>query len=314
MSGALKIGGVTLAPRTVIAPMAGYTDYAMRTLCARAGVGLTVTEMVSAKGLVYNGEKCAQLLVTAPEEKVKAVQLFGHEPEFFRDALQTDYLKKFDIIDINMGCPVPKIVKNGEGSALLKTPELAQKIVETCVLFGGGRPVTVKTRVGFDAGENVAEDFALRMQDAGASALTLHGRTRAMGYSGVSDWSVISSVADKLDIPVIGSGDVDEHNVSERLSRCSAVMIGRAAIGDPWIFARAVGSPVPMSKRQTLNEHIHLMQEAYGEHYTVVNMRKHIGYYLKGVQGNKELKMRFYAANTVAELLQAVSDVLDDRF
>ena len=163
-----KIGGVKIKNRLVLAPMAGYTDYAMRELCAEAGAGLTVTEMVSAKGLVYSPHKCRELLLTAPHETVKCAQLFGREPEFFEKALGMDELAPFDIIDINMGCPVPKIVRNGEGSALMNDPALAEKIVASCVKTAGGRPVTVKTRLGFGEGEFTAAEFCRRLEGAGA--------------------------------------------------------------------------------------------------------------------------------------------------
>lgn len=308
------IGGVELPNRITLAPMAGYTDCAMRKLCAVFGAGLTVTEMVSAKGLCYNGEKSAQLLKTSPEEKVKCAQLFGHEPEFFAESLSNlPYLKKFDIIDINMGCPVPKIVKNGEGSALMKNPELAEKIVAACVKSAGGRPVTVKTRMGFDEGEFSAIDFCLRLQGAGAAAVTLHGRTRAGGYSGTADVKATEKLKNALDIPVIHSGDADENNVRGLLKIADAVAFGRGAIGNPQIFARLTGkSEQPEGAAQTLLTHLRYMTEFDGERYAVANIRKHVGYYLKGMTDVRDLKAKLISANSAEEFERALKERFPD--
>lgn len=252
MNGAEKpfrIGGVVIPNRLVLAPMAGYTDVAMRELCAESGAGLTVTEMVSAKGLAYNPRKCEGLLLAAPSEGVKCVQLFGHEPEFFEKAVASDLLAPFDIIDINMGCPVPKIVRNGEGSALLKNPKLAGEIVAACVRAANGRPVTVKTRLGFDEGEFTAVEFCRRIEGEGAAAITLHGRTRAQGYSGLADRDKIATVKEAVGIPLIGNGDVNAATVDDMLSRTDAAAVGRAAVGNPYIFAQILGKPVRESVR-----------------------------------------------------------------
>lgn len=307
----LKIGGVTLKNRFTLAPMAGYTDGAMRRLAAAAGAALTVTEMVSAKGLTYNGDKCAGLLITSAEEQVTAVQLFGHEPEFFFEAIKNlPYLDKFDIIDINMGCPVPKIVKSGEGSALIKNPRLASKIVRACTDASGGRPVTVKTRVGFFDGEDVSVDFCRMLEDSGAAAITLHGRTRAMGYSGLSDWNAVERVKNAVKVPVIGSGDADDKNAFRLAGLADAVAVGRCAIGDPWIFSRMLGGENCMSLCETLLTHIQYMFDMYGDRYTYTNIRKHIGYYLRGIRGRKELKAALYSVVGTKELIAAVKSAL----
>ena len=302
----LKIGNVVLANSLILAPMAGYTDYAMRTLCAISGAGLTVTEMVSAKGLVYNPEKSGELLHCSPSESVKCVQLFGHEPEFFEKALELELLDKFDIIDINMGCPVPKIVKSGEGSALIKNIALASNIVSTCVKKAKGRPVTVKTRIGFSEGEFVADEFCKAMQDSGASAVAVHGRTRAMGYSGQSDIRAIEKVKNALTIPVIASGDANEDNAERLISGVDGLMIGRSALGNPQIFSTLLGKKWDLSLKETLFKHIDLMNEVYGDRYTYVNMRKHIGYYLKGVPGQKELKQKLFTIIGVDNLKEEI--------
>lgn len=301
-----KIGGVKIRNRLVLAPMAGYTDYAMRELCAEAGAGLTVTEMVSAKGLAYSPHKCRELLLTAPHETVKCAQLFGHEPEFFEKALGMDELAPFDIIDINMGCPVPKIVRNGDGSALMNDPALAEKIVAACVKAAGGRPVTVKTRLGFGEGEFTAAEFCRRLEGAGAAAITLHGRTRAQGYAGLADRDKIAEVKNALSIPLIGNGDVNADTVDDMLSLVDAAAIGRAAVGNPYIFAEILGRKPRESVRDLVLRHIALSYGAYGDRYTFVNIRKHLASYLGGVRGGKEIRIKLFSAGSTDELIELV--------
>ena len=301
-----KIGGVEIKNRLVLAPMAGYTDYAMRELCAEAGAGLTVTEMVSAKGLVYSPHKCRELLMTASHETVKCAQLFGHEPEFFEKALGMDELAPFDIIDINMGCPVPKIVRNGEGSALMNDPALAEKIVAACVKAAGGRPVTVKTRLGFGEGEFTAAEFCRRLEGAGAAAITLHGRTRAQGYAGIADRDKIAEVKNALSIPLIGNGDVNADTVDDMLGLVDAAAIGRAAVGNPYIFAEILGRKPRESVRDLVLRHIALSYGAYGDRYTFVNIRKHLASYLGGVRGGKEIRIKLFSAGSIDELIELV--------
>ncbi len=310
LSTPFKIGDVNIKNRLILAPMAGYTDVAMRKLCARYGAGLTVTEMVSAKGLCYSPDKCAPLLLTSEEESVKCVQLFGHEPEFFAKAISSPLLDKFDIIDINMGCPVPKIVKNGEGSALILSPELAEEIVAVCVKAAGGRPVTVKTRIGFYNEDNVTQQLCLKLVNAGAAAITLHGRTKEQGYSGASDWSVIESLAKFLPVPVIGSGDACADNAFELESKAAAIMIGRAAVGCPTVFARILGNESEISKAEILLEHFDLMTEYYGERYAHVNIRHHIGGYLRGCRGQKEVKLALLTASSHSKTREILLSLL----
>lgn len=302
----LKIGSVTLKNRLILAPMAGYTDAAMRLLCAKSGAGLTVTEMVSAKGLVYSPDKCAPLLIRTEVESVCAVQLFGHEPEFFEKALRMSELDGFDIIDINMGCPVPKIVNNGEGSALIKQPKLAESIVKAAVAAAGGRPVTVKTRVGFDENEDCSVEFCSRMADAGAAAITLHSRTRAQGYAGSADWDKIERLKGFLSVPVIGSGDINGENASKLIKRADGLMIGRAAVGDTDLFAQILGYQKP---KVTAIEHFDLMVKYYGERYATVNFRHHFGGYLRGRNGQRDTKLALYNAKSVEEIREILANI-----
>lgn len=303
----LAIGGVTVKNRVFLAPMAGYTDCAMRRLSAEAGAGLTVTEMVSAKGLVYGGGHSGDLLLLSSAERVKAVQLFGSDPAFFARAIALPALAPFDIIDINMGCPVPKVVRCGEGSALIRNPALAEKIVSACVKAAGGRPVTVKMRCGFALGEDVSAELGKRLAGAGAAAITLHARTREQGYSGRADWDIIERLASSLDIPVIGSGDASEQNLGELLGRASAVAIGRGAIGRPWIFARATGEKFDLDRKSAMLRHIEYLTRYYGERYATVNFRKFVAFYLGGMTGTRDLRLALTSARGTSELVSLLS-------
>lgn len=273
---------------------------------------MTVTEMVSAKGLVYNPEKSGELLRTCPEEKIKSVQLFGHEPEFFERALESKLLDAFDVIDINMGCPVPKIVKNGDGSALMNNVDTAYAIVRACVKKASGRPVTVKTRLGFYEGENTAFELCRAAESAGAAAVTVHGRTRAMGYSGTTDINAVREVKRGLTIPVIASGDVSENNAEEFIDGVDGLMIGRGAIGRPQIFAKILGREWRLSLKETIFEHIDVMRSVYGERYAYVNMRKHMSYYLNGVPGKKELKQKLFSIVGTDELKREIDELISE--
>lgn len=289
----INIGAVTLDSRVFLAPMAGYTDLALRTLAAEAGAAMTVTEMVSARGLLHSGGKSAELLRVSSAEKVKCAQLFGSDPADFYEVIKnTDYLSAFDVIDINMGCPVPKIVRNGEGSALMLDPEKAEKIVAACVK-ATDKPITVKTRTGFNEGDFTAAEFCRRMQGAGAAAITLHGRTRALGYAGESDYRQIETVKNVLSVPLFGSGDVTADNAETLAAFCDGLAIGRGAVGDPWIFSRILGKRENPAPKETLIRHIGLLEKYYGERYALVNARK---YYGKYISGHRDLKVKLMQA------------------
>ena len=234
----MKIAGIELKGDALLAPIAGFTDVGFRDIAARYGASLTYTEMISCKGMVYGSEKTKELLATTDNERVKAVQIFGADPQIMAKACSMQEMQKFDIIDINMGCPVPKIVNNGEGSALLNNPKLAAEIVKSVVKYTG-KVVTVKFRKGFKRGENVAVDFSRYMQDAGASAITVHGRTREDYYMGNADWDTIAKVVESVQIPVIANGDVADVTSYLRIkdhTKASGVMIARGALGNPQIF------------------------------------------------------------------------------
>ncbi|MBQ8590506.1 MAG: tRNA dihydrouridine synthase DusB [Firmicutes bacterium] len=311
MNQKLPLGTVTLDNPFLLAPLAGVTDSAFRSICKEQGAALVYSEMVSAKGLYYNDKNTEYLLALREEELPAAYQIFGSEPEMI--AFAADKLKgrKNCIIDINMGCPVPKVVKNGEGSALLKHPELAQELVRAAVK-AAGKPVTIKMRIGWDDESIVAVEFAKAMEEAGASAVAVHGRTREQFYTGVADWSQIRAVKEALTIPVIGNGDVFCGEDAIRMMKetgCDFVMIARGAMGNPWIFREATALwkgevPVPVSReerRKTATEHFNRLLADKGEYASVREMRKHVGWYTKGMPGSGRLRGQ---VNTITDAQQ----------
>lgn len=300
--------------------MAGVTDFPFRSICSEMGAALTYTEMVSAKGLLYSPEHTGTLLAGGSALKPAAIQLFGNEPALLADMAE-QYACGYDIVDINMGCPVPKVVKAGQGSALMKQPEWAAKIVETLVLRLN-KPVTVKIRKGWDERHGNAVDFAQRMQDNGAAAVAVHGRTREQFYSGKADWEIIRQVKERLSIPVIGSGDVfTAENAVGMLNAtgCDAVMVARGAQGNPWLFeqinalleGRPVVSPALSERLAVALRHARELCELRGEKNAVQQMRKHLGWYIKGIPQAAKWRDRLNSVNSLAELehiLELVGD------
>ncbi len=302
----LTVGGVNLKNNLFLAPLAGYTDIAFRRLCRDYGAGLTATEMVSVRGLCYGNEKTCELLRLADNETPSCVQLFGSDKEFFVRAIGLKALEKFDIIDINMGCPMPKITKNGDGSALMKDVKKAAAIVEACAKTG--RNITVKMRIGWD--EINAVEFARAMQDGGAKLVAVHGRTAQMLYGGKADWDVIAAVASALDIPVIGNGDIETTAGAEYAlahSGCAGIMIGRGALGQPDIFARLTGGDAE-NLAEIILKHIAYMRDNFPERYVVANMRKHLACYLKGVPDTKKLRQDVNAIEDLDLLVNRIKE------
>ncbi len=291
----MRIGSTEIPGVAVLAPMAGVTDFAFRELCRSCGAALTTSEMVSARALCYHDEKSRELLWISPEEHPAAVQIFGHEPEIMAEAAQMAVeISGADILDINMGCPVGKIVKSGDGSALMKTPELAGKIIES-VVKAVSVPVTVKFRKGWDSGNVNAVAFAGICEQAGASAAAVHGRTRAQLYSGRADWDIIREVKQAVRIPVTGNGDIFSAADAKRMlsyTGCDLVMVGRGCFGDPWLFGRisAVTAgeaepelpPLPERIDAAVRE-IERLAERRGEHYACLEARHQLPWYLHGV-------------------------------
>lgn len=264
----------------ILAPLAGYTDAGFRRICADFGAGLTTTEMVSAKGLHYENENTENLLTTCGETPV-SVQLFGNDPEIMAEACQNEKLQKFDAIDINMGCPVPKIVKNGEGSALLKNPKHAEKIIQACVKCTN-KPISVKFRLGFEKKEDIAVEFAKMCEGAGASYIVIHGRTREEYYLGTARYDSIFKASEAVKIPVFANGDIKskaDYDFIMNNSSCFGVAIGRASVGNPFIFNNFT-EPTPQKLCNAIHKHYEYLTQCFDERYIFANFRKHLCAYI----------------------------------
>ena len=320
----MTIQNVNIPGRAVLAPMAGVTDFAFRELCRSCGAALTTTEMVSARALCYHDEKSRELLYLSEKEKPAAVQIFGHEPEIMAEAAQmaVEY-SGADLLDINMGCPVGKIVKGGDGSALMRTPELAAKIVEN-VRKAVDVPVTVKFRKGWDSRSVNAVTFAKICEQAGAEAITVHGRTRAQLYTGRADWDIIREVKRAVSIPVTANGDVFSGVDAEHILRytgCDMVMIGRGCFGDPWIFSRAnaalQGEAEPalpsLSERMDAAEaQITRLAQRRGERYACMEARHQLPWYLHGVAYSGKYRQMFVHVETLDDIRKIIRQIKHD--
>ena len=308
----INVGGVKLDGNLLLAPLAGYTDFAFRGICVSLGASLAFTEMVSCKGLMYNNENTSVLLTVSEKEKVKAVQIFGNDADIMRSACESKYLAPFDIVDINMGCPVPKLFKNGEGSALLQDLKLAEKIISECKK--SGKIITVKFRIGVTEENLVTEEFAKMCEGAGASMITVHGRPRTAYYSGDVNFKEISKAKNAVKIPVIANGGVFNKDDADTLmakTGCDGVMIARGALYNPFIFSEISGKSHNIGYRQLIFEHIEGLKTIHPDRWIAHNMRKQIACYLKGVYGGKQAKMKLLSCESTEQLKEVVAEVFN---
>ncbi|MBQ6883878.1 MAG: tRNA dihydrouridine synthase DusB [Clostridia bacterium] len=306
----VDIGRLSTKNNIFLAPLAGFTDFSLRSICYDLGAGLCFTEMVSAKGLTYNNQNTKELLFTADNEYIKAVQLFGSEPDILRRACESRDLEKFDIIDINMGCPVPKVFNNGEGSKLLDNIPLAQSIVKECVK--SGKTITVKMRLGTQRPNFAALDLAKAVEQAGASMVTVHGRYRDDYYRGEIDYDKIAQIKGALKIPVIANGNlfsVKDAELCLDKTGADGVMLARGALSKPWLFSEIQGIPVE-NKKEVINRHIDLLLTKYSDQRVAVILRKQMALYVLGQRDAKKYKQQAFEATSTKELKQIINNLV----
>ena len=315
----MKIGNVQLDNEVFLSPMAGVTDLPFRTICKEKGCGMLYTEMINAKALCYDDENTKKMLNLEDDGHPVAVQIFGSDPEYMGKAASIMNQYTNDILDINMGCPAPKVIKNGDGSALMRNPKLAAEVL-TAVVKNSEKPVTLKIRKGWDDNSVNAVEIAKIAEECGISALAIHGRTREQFYSGKADWDIIAEIKQYINIPVIGNGDVfdvqDAVNMLEK-TKCDAIMIGRGSQGNPWIFNRInhymktgeiLPEPTLEEKIGTAIKHMNLAVAEHGEYVAVREMRKHIGWYLKGLKNSAKYRDQINKITDYKEVISMLEE------
>lgn len=319
----IRIGNIVLKNKVLLAPMAGVTDLTFRTICKEFGAALVYTEMVSAKGIHFKDKKTKQLMKIRDKNRPVALQIFGSDPEIMKEVVikYLNQIDDIDILDINMGCPAPKIVKNGDGSALMKDPKLAGKIVNA-VKKASNKPVTVKTRIGWDEDNINVIEFAKILEENGADCITIHGRTREQFYSGKADINMIKSVKESIRIPVIGNGDIFSPEDAKHMleyTKCDGIMIGRGILGNPWLISNTINyiengvlqeKPKVKEKIFMLKRHTKMLEEEINEKKAVLEMRKHAGWYIKGIKNATDLRSKINKVSDIKTLFNILDNYL----
>lgn len=318
----MKIGNVNIENPVALGPMAGVTDLTFRLICKELRCGIVFTEMVSAKGIYYNDDKTKQLMRIEEKERPVALQIFGSDPDIMAEVAMRINKHNHDILDINMGCPTPKIVKNGDGSALSKNPKLIGRIVKS-VVHASNKPVTVKIRTGWDDDSINAVEVAKVIEDNGAKAISIHGRTREQFYTGKANWEIIKNVKEAVSIPIFGNGDVFSVEDAKRMkesTNCDGIMIARGAQGNPWIFNRVteylktgeiLPPPTTKEKVDMSKKHLYMLIENKGEYVAIREMRKHCAWYLKGIKNSAKARNKINTA-TSAEMIEKFLDEIPE--
>lgn len=299
----IKIGSFETDNNVFLAPLAGFSDFAMRKICSDYGAGLTFTEMVSCKGILYDNENTKILLKKTDGEKISCAQIFGNDPDIMLEAIKRPPLCDFDVIDINFGCPMPKIYQNGEGSALLKNPSLAEKIVAGCKK--SGKPITCKMRIGLTENSINGLEFATALENGGADMITVHGRTREKIYAGDIHGEEIAKIVAKVKIPVIANGGIFTKEAADKVmteTGADGVMLARGALEKPWLFAEILNNPYSADKKDLILRHIDLLKTVYDDRTVAITFRKQLCLYLKGEKNSAELKQKVLTLNSTDEI------------